>query len=69
MKKDGMTYRIELVEPASEVAFDIENWLADLLVDYWLNKGDGGNDSCPLLPEIIGRKATLTNIYKKRDMV
>jgi len=40
-----------------EVDFDIENWLADLLVDYWLT-GDGGNDCCPLDSEIIGQKAS-----------
>jgi len=43
MKKSEMTYRIEPIDPAPEKAFDIENWLADLLVDYWLSNHNNIN--------------------------
>jgi len=50
MKRNEMTYRIEPVNQAVANVFDIDSWLADLLVDYWLAKGDGGNDCGPPPP-------------------
>ena len=67
MKKSGMTYRIEPVEPAAEIAIDLESWLADLLVNYWQPKGMGVTNAAPPFLEIIGRKATLGDIYKKKE--
>jgi len=50
LKEKNITYTINSIHPTDEITFDIENWLADLLVDYWLAKGDGGNDCGPPSP-------------------
>jgi hypothetical protein len=37
-------YVVVEVDPPEELDFDLEAWLADLLVDYWLS---GGRDDRP----------------------
>ena len=47
MKEKNITYTIDSIHPTDEITFDIESWLADLLVDYWLANRDGGNGCGP----------------------
>jgi len=65
LKKKDITYSIDSIHPTDEITLDIEDWLADLLVNYWLAMRDGGNGCCPLLPENIGPESSLVVTYKK----
>ena len=36
MNKTELTYRVIELDPPGDTDFDLESWLADLLVDYWM---------------------------------
>jgi len=49
MKTDELKFETIEIAGDRETAFDIESWLADLLVDYWLSdkrkEGKHNNDA------------------------
>ncbi len=44
LKATDLTYLVIDVDQPEEIELDLESWLADLLVDYWLRQ-QGGSDA------------------------
>ncbi len=44
LKVKDLTYQVIDVDQPEETVLDLESWLADLLVEYWL-KQEGGSDA------------------------
>ncbi len=41
LKVNDLTYQVIDVDQPEETVLDLESWLSDLLVDYWLKQQEG----------------------------